>query len=66
MIAVVWEDGAARFRKERGHIRREEVLALAETDDERRLVPDADEQVWLIVVDGDDREMALELRIDAH
>ena len=42
-LAVVGKDRAACFREERGHVRGEEVLALPETDDERRLVAHADE-----------------------
>ena len=45
--------------------RGEEVLAVAEPDDERRLMSDADEQVGLVVVDRDDREVPFELRVDA-
>ena len=65
-LAVVGEDRAARLREERGDVRREEVLALAETDDERRLVTHADEQVRLVVMDRDDREVAFELRVHAR
>ena len=65
-LAVVREDRAARLREKRCNVRREEVLALAETDDERRLLPHAHEQVRLVVVNRDDREVALELRVDAR
>ncbi len=58
-------DDGAGLAEEGGDRGGEEVLAVAEPDDERRLVPDADEQVGLVVVDGDDREVALELRVDA-
>src|SRR6185437_1424677 len=64
-LAVVGEDRAARLAEEGGNVRREEVLALAQTQNERRLVTDADEQVRLVVVDRDDREVAFELRIHA-
>src|SRR6266540_3396210 len=56
----------AETRCEEGReVRGEEVLALAEADDERRLAAHADEQVGMVVVDRDDREVALELRVDA-
>ena len=56
-----------RLGEERGEVRGEEVLALAEPDDERRLAADADEQVGLVVVDHDEGEVALEPRVDgAH
>ena len=58
-------DDGAGLAEEGGDRGGEEVLAVAEPDDERRLVPDAGEQVGLVVVDGDDREVALELRVDA-
>ena len=64
-LAVAWmedDPGLAEKRRDRGG---EEVLAVAEPDDERRLVPDAGEQVRLVVVDRHDREVALELRVDA-
>src|SRR5664279_721934 len=47
-IAVVGERSAARLAQERGDVRREEVLALAETHDERRLAPDTDEQIGIV------------------
>ena len=46
--------------EERGDVRGDEVLAVAEPDDERRLVPHADEAVGLVVVDDDEREVAVE------
>ena len=48
--------------EERGDRRREEHLALADADDERRLAARADEQVRVVVVDDDEREVALELQ----
>ena len=65
-LAVIGEHRAARLAEERGDVRGEEVLALAEPDDERRLAANADEQVGMIVVDHDDREVAFEQRIDAR
>ncbi len=65
-LAVVGEHRAARLAEEGGDVRGEEVLALAEPDDERRLATNADEQVGKIVVDHDDREVAFEQRIDTR
>ena len=65
-LAVCRVNDGARLAEERGDRRREEVLPLAEPDDERRLVANADEHVGMVVVDRDDREVALELRIDAR
>ena len=65
-LAVDGEVRTPRLREERGDRRGDEHLAVADADDERRLAPDAGEQVGMVVVDGDDREVALELRIDAH
>jgi len=56
----------ARLAQERGDVRREEVLTGAEPDDERRLAPDPDEQVGMVVMDHDDGEVAFEERIDAR
>jgi len=47
-LTVVGKNRATSLREERGDVRREEVLALAEADDERRLVADADEQVRML------------------
>ena len=66
-LAVVRELHAARLGEERREVRGEEVLAVAEADDHRRLVAHADELVRMVVVDDDEREVALELRVDgAH
>ena len=51
----------ARLAQEGGGVRGEEHLAVADPDDERRLVPRADEQVRVVVVDDDEGEVALEL-----
>ena len=67
IVAVVRELHAARLGEERGEVRGEEVLAVAEPDDERRLVAHADELVRMVVVDDDEREVPLEPRVDgAH
>src|SRR5207253_9086729 len=52
--------------EECGDVGGEEVLPFAEPDDERRLTADAHEQVGMIVMDRDDREVALEQRVDAR
>ena len=54
---------AARLGQERGQVGREEVLAAAETDDQRRLMPDCDEPLRLVVVDDDEGEMPFEPRV---
>ena len=54
---------AARLAEERGDRRGEEDLALADADDERRLAARADEQLRVVVVDRDEREVALELLV---
>ena len=66
-LAVVRVGDAARLGEERGEVRREEVLAVAEADHQRRLAAHADEAVRLVVVDDDEGEMALEAAVDgAH
>ena len=60
-VAVVGEDDAARLAQEGCGVRGEEHLALADPDDERRLVARCDEQVGMVVVDDDEREVPLEL-----
>ena len=60
-VAVVREDDAARLAQEGCGVRGEEHLALADPDDERRLVARCDEQVGMIVVDDDEREVPFEL-----
>ena len=62
-VAVVDQLHAARLREEGCDRRREEHLALADADDERRLVARADEQVGMVVVDHDEREVTLELGV---
>ena len=39
------------------------MLAVTEADDDRRLVANADELVRVIVMDDDEREMALEAQV---
>ena len=60
-VAVLREVHLARLAQERGRVRGEERLALADTDDERALVARADEQARVVAVDRDEGEMALEL-----
>ena len=62
-VAVVEVLDPARLAHERGHRRGEEHLALADPDHERRLLAHADEQVGMVVVDHDEREVALELAV---
>ena len=57
-LAVVRVLDAARLGEERGDVRRDEALAVAEADHERRLVAHADEPLGLVVVDDDEREVA--------
>ncbi len=64
-VAVARVQHGPGLAEEGGDRGGEEVFALAEPDDERGLMPDADEHVGLVVVDGDDREVALELRVHA-
>ena len=63
-LAVIGVGDAARLRQERGQVRGQEVLAVAETDHHRRLAADADEPVGLVVVDDHEREMALKPVVD--
>ena len=66
-LAVVRVLHAARLGEERREVRGEEVLAVAEADDHRRLVAHADELVRLVVMDDDEGEVAFEPRVDgAH
>ena len=65
-LAVARMHHRARLAEEGRDRGGEKVLPLAEPDDERRLVAHTDEHVGLVVVDRDDREMALEQRIDAR
>ncbi len=62
-VAVLGELHEAGLREERGNRRREEHLALADADDERRLTACADEQVGMVVMDDDEGEVAFELRV---
>src|SRR5205814_29784 len=47
-LAVARMDDGARLTEERGDRRGEEVLPVAQPDDERSLVADADEQVGMV------------------
>ena len=62
-VTVVREVDAPRLLEEGGGVRGQERLTLADPDDERRLAPSADEQVGMIGVNGDEREVALHLPV---
>jgi hypothetical protein len=62
-VAVVDQLHHLRLGQERGDRRREEHLAFADADDERALLPRPDEQSRVVVVDDDEREVALELAV---
>ena len=64
-LAVRRVDDGAGLAEEGGDRGGEEVLTVSEPYDERCLVAHAGEQVGLVVMDGDDREVPFELRIDA-
>ena len=52
---------------ERGHVAGEEVLAVAEPDDERQVAPGADDEVGLVAVRDDENVRAVEVGADrAH
>src|SRR5581483_6178738 len=65
-LPVTRVNDRSRLAQEGGDRRGEEVLPVAETDHERRLVAHAGEHIRLVVVDRNDREVALELRVDAR
>ena len=50
----------AGVRDERRDVGAEEVLALAEADDQRRVVPGADDDVGRVLVHGEQRERAVQ------
>ena len=54
--------GALRVLDERGDIRAQEVLALAEADDQRRVAAGADHDAGLVAVHGEQGEGAVEAR----
>jgi hypothetical protein len=60
-LAVLDQLELPRLRDEGGDHRSEEHLAVADADDEWALKPRADEEIRLVAVDDDEREMALEL-----
>src|SRR5207248_9093630 len=62
-VPVVRKLHVASFGEERGNVRREKVLALPETDDERCLPAEAGEDVGMIVMHRHDREVPLEVRV---
>jgi hypothetical protein len=60
-------DGVAGVPDERGDVRAEEVLAVSDADDERRVAARADDGVRDVGVHGEQRERALEPLADrAH
>ncbi len=63
-LAVLDQLHPRRLALERGDRRRQEHLTLAHADDERALQPRADEQVRVLLVDDNEREVALELLVD--
>ena len=60
-LAIVGEEDGAGLAQESGGVRGEEHLPLADADDERAEQARADEQVGVVVVDRDEREVPLEL-----
>ena len=58
---TIEEDDVARVAQDRRNIRRDEELALAEPDDDRRAVADGDDLVGVVGRDDDEREQAAEL-----
>ena len=60
-VAVLGEVHLARLAQERRRVRGEERLAAADADDERALMPRADEQAGVVAVDRDEGEVTLEL-----
>ncbi len=62
-LAVVRELHDVRVAQERGGVRRDEGLALAQADHHRALVPRSDEPTRMVAMDRDEREVAFELRV---
>ncbi len=60
-LAVARELHAARLAEKRGRVRREEHLVAPDPDHEWHLVACADEEARMVVMDHDEREVALEL-----
>ena len=60
-VAVLEEDDPVRVGQDRGDVRGEEALAVAETDDERHVLAGADQPVALADVHDDDGIGAFEL-----
>ena len=60
-------EGIARVLDERGDVRREKVLALADTDDERRVPPGSHDEIGLTRIDRKEGERTFEPPADtAH
>src|SRR4029077_7849385 len=64
-LAVLDQLDRARLADEGRDHRGEEHLAVADADEQRALVPRADELFGLVVVDDDEGEVALELAVGA-
>ena len=60
-VAVLEEDDLVGVGEDRGHVRGEEALAVAEADDERHVLAGADQAIALADVHDDDRVGAFEL-----
>lgn len=64
-LALADREGVARELDESGDVGAEEVLALAQPDDERGVLAGADDEVGLVLVHGEEGERALEAAHDA-
>ena len=62
-LVVLDQLDPARVAQERGGHRREEHLPVADADEQRALVPRADEQLRVLAVEDDEREVPLELGV---
>ena len=60
-LAVARELHATRLAEKSSRVRGEEHLVAPDPDNERHLVACADEETWMVVMDHDEREVALEL-----
>ena len=60
-VPLVQEDDAVRVRQDRGDVTRQERLAVGDTDDERHVLPGADQPVRLAAMHDDERIGTLEL-----
>ena len=60
-ISFLEEDDLVRVRQDRGDIRRQEALAIGESDDQRDVVPGTHEAIAFAPMHGDDGVGALDL-----